>query len=520
MNNNPYRHDQVNINLFYGRNSLKDELLSKLRNGQSFGITGGRRIGKTTLLRKVEADLTKGIGNWSQGGLLVIPVYLDILSLPHPITQEAIFDFILSKVKSKMVDYIKHGDTSNSDQIVNIPYHPFAAELAHVLAQVREYRVQVIVLIDEVEPILANQWGAAFFANWRSFLHNEPAITPYLSAVFTGASEMFRLTRDIGSPLGNVLTWRELTSFSFDDTALLVNEPTGYYLPKEFSRKVYSETGGHPFLVQYTMNHVCNHDLELADISLSQAIQTFFDCERDKFERWWEQLPAFSQQIYAYLVQAKTAVKRQDLIKAFSNVDANKGVSILCHTGITSYLPEQDEYIASGLMFEHWFLEYARLDVTDDLAEQVDRLLKGVERSMRKLLHNHLEKKYGSDWLDKCIAKIPKSRDGALTLLDSWSRNAKRPLGTLGTEEALFYAEFGDLFSIVVREWGELKQSFKFSKDANKNKLLFEERQDLLVSVRNALRHVRENTISAVELLKAQAFCMEILEQIDGPENG
>ncbi|MEM4235054.1 MAG: hypothetical protein QXU75_07895, partial [Candidatus Methanomethylicaceae archaeon] len=64
MVRNPYRWDKVNIDLFYGRNRLRHELVEGLRNGQSFGITGGRRMGKTTLLRRVEADLKERAQQW------------------------------------------------------------------------------------------------------------------------------------------------------------------------------------------------------------------------------------------------------------------------------------------------------------------------------------------------------------------------------------------------------------------------------------------------------------------------
>jgi len=92
--------------------------------------------------------------------------------------------------------------------------------------------------------------------------------------------------------------------------------------------------------------------------------------------------------------------------------------------------------------------------------------------------------------------------------------NAKRPAGDLGPEEALLYAGLSDLFTLIGREWGDLKNHFQFSRDPSKNKLLFDERKDCLVAVRNALRHVREETVSASELLKAQAFCTEILERL------
>lgn len=517
---NPYRWDKVNINLFYGRESLRNELVTKLRDGQSFGITGGRRMGKTTLLRRVEADLITLSKQWINGGLCVVPVYVDALALPHPITPDSIFDLIFRKIEHGIKPACSQ--KSENDLVFDCPLHPFAGELANLIHKFSDYRLQIVMLFDEVEPILALEGGMAFFSNWRAFLHNEPAISPYISAVFAGASEMIHLARDIGSPLGNVITWRELVSFSLKDTALLVNEPTNYCLPKEFARQVFDQTGGHPSLIQYVMKAVCDQDLSDANCSLDRAVDAFLSHERDKFERWWEQLAPVAQQIYSQLAQADMPTPRRFLMQAFSDIDVSRSLDVLCHTGIVSFMPEQDTYAASGKMFSQWFSKFATINITPDLPDQVDRLLKELERSFRRLLRKHLESKFPppKDWLTDYVAKIStKTRDGTISLLDAWCANAKRSSGTLGKEEALSYAELGDLFSLINKEWGELKKYFKFGKDPGQERALFQERQNVIVSVRNALRHVREETVTTTELLKAQAFCVEILDQMGGSKD-
>jgi hypothetical protein len=510
MISNPYRWDKVNINLFYGRNQLRRELVEGLRNGQSFCITGGRRMGKTTLLRRVEADFRECAQQWANGGLLVIPIYIDCLSLSRPITSGQVFDFILQKIRTCTAP---RNPIANSQSSLN----PFTAQLAQQIEDINasNHRPQIIVLFDEIEPILSHDWGKGFFANWRALLHNEPAISPFISAVFAGASEMFQLARDVGSPLGNILSWRELRLFSFEDTSLLVNEPTNNYLSSEFTKRVFQETGGHPALIQYLMKFVCDRDLDVAEQSLGQALESFHLYERDKFERWWEKFPPLAQQVYTQILSAGTPVSRQFLLHAFNSTDVGRALDILCHSGVVSYDAERDSYVAAGQMFPRWFNQFGIVQTTPELSERVDRLLRDVERALRSLLQKHLSQKYGEDWLNKYVAKIPtRTREGIVSLLDAWCANAKRPAGHLGTEEALLYAELGDLFTLISKEWVDLKNYFEFSRDPGKNKLLFEERKECLVAVRNALRHVREETISATELLKAQAFCAEIIERL------
>jgi hypothetical protein len=510
MVSNPYRWDKVNIDLFYGRNQLRYELVEGLRNGQSFGITGGRRMGKTTLLRRVEADFRECAQQWADGGLFVIPIYIDGLSLSRPITSGQVLDFILQKIRNCTAPM---KPVANSYSSLN----PFTAQLAQQIKDINasNHRPQIIVLFDEIEPILSCDWGKGFFANWRALLHNEPEISPYISAVFAGASEMFQLARDVGSPLGNILSWRELRLFSFEDTRLLVNEPTNNSLSSEFAKRVFQETGGHPALIQYLMKFVCDRDLDTAEQSLGQALESFYIYERDKFEGWWKKFPSLAQQVYAQILSAGTPVSRQFLIQSFNSTDIGRALDILCHSGVVSYDDERDSYVAAGQMFPRWFNQFGIVQTTPELSERVDRLLRDVERALRNLLQKHLSQKYGEDWLTKYVANIStKTREGTVSLLDAWCANAKRPTGNLRTEEALLYAELGDLFTLISREWGDLKNYFEFSRDPGKNRLLFDERKDCLVAVRNALRHVREETISATELLKAQAFCAEIIERL------
>lgn len=510
---NPYRWDQVDINLFYGRDSLRKELVTRLGDGQSFGITGGRRMGKTTLLRRVEADLKTRAKQSMSGGLCILPVYIDTLALPHPITPDGIFNLILKKIERGIEPVYK--PNSGNRRVIDSLLHPFASELADLIRRVSDYRLQIVILFDEVEPILDLEWGTAFFSNWRAFLHNEPAISPYVSAAFAGASEMIHLARDIGSPLGNVLTWRELALFPFEDTALLVNEPTNNYLSLEFAKRVYQETCGHPFLTQYVMKAVCEQDLDHASRSLEQAVETFLIYEHDKFERWWEQLSPIAQQLYGQLVQSSAPTPRRFLLQAFSGGDVNRSLDVLCHTGIASFVSGQDAYTASGAMFSRWFLKSGTINVTPDLADQVDRLLRELERSLRRLLREHLESKYGPDWLSNYVANIQtKKGNETVSLLDAWCATAKRAPGLLGAAEALSYSELGDIFSLINREWGDLRIRFRFGKDPSQERILFQERTNVLISVRNALRHVRDETVLPSELLKAQAFCVEMLNQV------
>ena len=75
---NPYRWSLVDPDLFYGRREAAELLVERLLAGDRFAVAGGRRMGKTTLLRWLERTLGQ-IG--ADGGLLVLPVFVDVAEL-------------------------------------------------------------------------------------------------------------------------------------------------------------------------------------------------------------------------------------------------------------------------------------------------------------------------------------------------------------------------------------------------------------------------------------------------------
>jgi hypothetical protein len=58
-------------------------------------------------------------------------------------------------------------------------------------------------------------------------LNNMGELSRSVSAVFSGAAAIYQIAQDAGSPLGNILAWRELELFSFEETARLIREPSG-----------------------------------------------------------------------------------------------------------------------------------------------------------------------------------------------------------------------------------------------------------------------------------------------------
>lgn len=499
---NPYNWQRVNPDLFYGRTDLASDLVRRLVNGQSFGITGGRRMGKTTLLRCVERDLFSYANEAKRGGLLVVPIYVETQVFSSLHSSDSMYQGIASRLSTQLGQALGVAQ-ANQEQVTASNFTDY---LQSVINAITDYRAQMIFLFDEVEPIIKSDWGRAFFAHWRSLLHNRPDLSLYISAVFAGASEMLEIARDIGSPLGNILVWRELELFSQEDTAKLMREPSGHNWSDTFVVDLFELTGGHPYLIQYVMQIVCDHDVSEANQALELAKTQFLREQRVLFQSWWDRFDNSTHAIYARVVEPGS-LSIKTIISGFGHV-TNRRLSILAHTGVIRVDWQTDSVNVGGALFKEWFTRFGTIEVTPTLADQVDLLLKDVERQLRKVLAKHLNHKYKPSWLGKRIKKSSPERWKEIL-----KRAKKSPDAVLSNDEVLTSCDLGELFDRILSEWGPLSSKFtNLSRHSKSAKFRLEERKDHLVFVRNKLRHVNEDQLSAQDLLKAQIFCTELLE--------
>src|SRR5579884_238232 len=357
MRDNPYAWNRVNPDLCYGRDELLRELLPGLQGHAklSFGIAGGRRMGKTTLLRRTEQELVAAVEGWRRGGLLVVPIYVDGLQLRWPIRSDAIWGTLLRLILKAM-------SRERVDTPADIDFQGFKELLSPIMLEIPE-RPRIIVMFDEIEPIIVQEWSQTFLDNWQALLSNIPDLSPYFAAVFTGAHEMAALQRDLGSPLRGVLEWRNLHALDLGSATRLMEEPIGVRWSEEFVGKVFDETGGHPMLLQYIMHQVCNADGH--ESAVETAVARF---ERDRgwqFEEWWVRYcTPVAQRVYARLPDDKSYIRKWNLTREYGSMDVGQALAILQHVGIGFVDEEKQAVRYAGEMFRRWFRLAGVVDTT------------------------------------------------------------------------------------------------------------------------------------------------------------
>lgn len=399
--NNPYSWNTVNPMLFYGQERV--DLLLDMVDGltgsprSSFGITGSRRMGKTTLLRRLEQDLRSGSEQWKAAGLLVIPIYIDGLTLPRPLTAGCIWLEILQHLFSSL----PHKFPYPSEEL---DFSEFKQYLSPVLSMSSlSERPRVIVLFDEIEPIMVYEWSGGFFAQWRAMLSNSPGLSEFFTAVFAGAREMAELQRDVGSPLKDILEWRVLHVLDFEDSSALMQEPVAAVWSDEFLQSAYTATGGHPMLLQYIMQKVYSRTQkpDQAIQVLNRVVQQFEKERSWHFEEWWSRYCSpLARRVYARMPDDRTTLPLRDIVREFGISNANAALEILQHVGIVVDEDDRMLFRYSGEMFRAWFRKNGTFEDVIEHDHELYAQLLNIESE-----HN-LAEKYLTAWRI-CQADLP-----------------------------------------------------------------------------------------------------------------
>ena len=102
---NPYNYvyPVVSPNMFFGRHDLLAEIVNSVCSSQprSYIILGGRRSGKTSLLKAIERELLNRNAEAAQ--LATLPVYVD-LNYETVTTKQAFFEITLGKLHKLMAE--------------------------------------------------------------------------------------------------------------------------------------------------------------------------------------------------------------------------------------------------------------------------------------------------------------------------------------------------------------------------------------------------------------------------------
>jgi len=223
--------------MFFGREKLLRELL--LDNQQAFAITGGRRIGKTSVLIKLKNMVEKG--QYPQKSYF--PLILDCSSYNS-------YHKLLDEVTRQLLpEYYYKIKTTRNKSLVTEQY-----SFDVVLSRSSGMKdMPILLLLDEIDPLIKNikQSKDPLFEELRSVVNQKK-----VRLVVAGFREVFEIVSDYKHPLFNLCEKIELGVLLERDVYKLLSIPfrssnVTFESKDQVIDEIYTKTSGHPCFVQF-----------------------------------------------------------------------------------------------------------------------------------------------------------------------------------------------------------------------------------------------------------------------------
>lgn len=227
-----------NADQFYGRKELLNSILNS--SNRTFCIIGLRRVGKTSLLKRLEELFEEQNQK--------IAIYLSLQGRYNSYKMGHAVLKALAKKKAK------------HEVIKNFYYnHEEPIDLVQVLEQWKdhceEHNVNTLLLVDEAEMLLpqqkdGNEYFPVDLENLRRVLVDEGR---RIKTVITGSREIKKLRDQITpltSPFLNGFKMFSLNPLNEEESAKLITQNQTIKIEDQLVQEIVSKCGGHPFFIQ------------------------------------------------------------------------------------------------------------------------------------------------------------------------------------------------------------------------------------------------------------------------------
>jgi len=364
-------------------------------------ILGGRRSGKTSLLRAVEwnfldFDLDRPIR--------AFPVFIS-LQVERPKGLDNLRYLLVARLREaigrwrkvpgsglremyrQFLSQIKGGEVTVSflQQLnikLNITNPDYERQLNHddfrqaLLATIEELHEMgfegICFLLDEAEFIVNQTWSNDAWGYIRGIKDTDTALKPFLGFVFSGYRALKEYHQKVGSPLVDIaeVSWlsplsdfeiSELISYRFKDEKV----PS---LPDRGINFICEWAGCHPYLTQQMLNRIFDFYIENKNLpSAKTLIDDLLEGHDHDFLRWWNfdqktgeaeedgRLSNEERNIYLKLVECRQSTdKNLAQMLNLSRQKVSDTLEVLLGTGVIQHDKNIKEYKVGARLFEEW----------------------------------------------------------------------------------------------------------------------------------------------------------------------
>jgi hypothetical protein len=192
--------------MFFGRREIRQEVLAGVRQGASFAIIGGTRIGKTSLMFQIRQVLLEELKGTQS--TVIGPVFLSTHEFPR-LSQSSIYRRIVDEFRTTLAisgsdeDWKRGVRLFDKDLNEDEAFDAFRQALETIF-QTRDADRRIVVMIDEVDELRRYEWSHSFFNNLRHLISQTTA-GERIAIVIAGTLAIRSLYEVAGSPFLNVI---------------------------------------------------------------------------------------------------------------------------------------------------------------------------------------------------------------------------------------------------------------------------------------------------------------------------
>lgn len=280
-----------------------------------------------------------------------------------------------------------------------------------------------------------------------------------------------------------------LPRFSLDELTELVKrvERAGLTYSRELTQAVYDRTGGHPYLSVKLLSRFVAQWLEMRHTDLEHA-----------FEK----------------VQLTFIEYYDELLRLLKEDDSDrKLLEIVCGPVInaTQYDAQKLERYQLVQPFEERYRGFSDhftryLNARPQIADLWE-VWKNTERALRDFITDTMQKEYGTAWEESVESKFSEVRP-IFEKCRSFRDNARKFQGEQAPLPLLDYANPLAYWKIIELHWQ------RFSGCLRRTKKEWQERFELIKSVRDPMAHNTAHSLHPDRVKQAEIYCRELLEAI------
>lgn len=366
MSTNPFNFDTPAEEMtFCGRHKMVNSIAADLGrlSGASHAIIGGLHMGKSSLLRAVARALRISLENAKLRDLTILPIDVSLQAMPQAANQDDVLGFFLRRIYGSFSGPFRPSKLNSNQELLDkfktcalqpassVSLQTFENAIREIISDLEPLfgPTRIVLFIESIEIVAEASWVYHLFDNLNALVHNGD-LRDHVRIVITGAERLLEIKQK-GSPLLTRLRLHFLETLSEKDVHEL------FELTPELSQKtrldIISQSGGHPFIVQYLLYYFWESVVDQNSTNIGQEIQRFVNDRSADLEHWWASMGDLGQQMYCFLCKANGSVSRLNIVQTFGP-KADAALKRLVYYGLISHDGTFKQFKPLGRIFNEW----------------------------------------------------------------------------------------------------------------------------------------------------------------------